>query len=130
MISIRPLISNFSSPLSSFWGPFWACRLQLVSISLHVPPFLSSAKFEYLSPFSFSLIFILWSTGTPKSTIVQVTFSVYYQLVCNIILIMFIRMYQVILFTPVEVAHKISQVERKEKISRPTVPYLSKHFNL
>ena len=65
MISSHPPISNSSSPLSKALG--------IVSFMLQC--FFSSLVWSnYLALFLHSLIFILWSTRTAKSTIRQVLF--------------------------------------------------------
>ncbi len=72
MVYTRPPTSKSSSPFNS----------PLVSVAnwydchLHVPQFFfnSLARSRYLSFFSLSFSFILWSTGTAKSTILQVLF--------------------------------------------------------
>ena len=70
-----PLIPESSSRL---WGWFRAHQLQLVSPSLScsivVVFFNSLTRSKYLSLFSFSFNFTLWSAGTVKSTIWQVFF--------------------------------------------------------
>ena len=74
-------ILSFPVPLLSIWGLFCAHQLQLVSPSPSYPKFFwygsfcfvlrSLARSMYLSLFSLSFIFTLWSTGTARSTIWQ-----------------------------------------------------------
>ena len=74
MISIRPLISK---SLSLRTNPLLTVLNVPITIGITVTfmfhSFFSSlARSSYLSLFSLSFSFILWSTGTPKSTIKQV----------------------------------------------------------
>ena len=66
MVSIRPLISKSYGPFSK----------PLVTVpNAPITKFFNSlARSRYLSFFSYSFSFILWSTRTAKSTIVQVLF--------------------------------------------------------
>ena len=76
MVSTRPLISKSSSPVPILWRPCRVRRLQLVSPSLSCSAifFSSLARSQYLSHFSLSFSFILWSAGTTKTTIRQIVF--------------------------------------------------------
>ena len=76
MVSARPLISKSSSPFSKLLGIIPSISITNgITITFMFNSFLSSlARFKYLSLFSFSLVFTLWSTETEKSTRQQVTF--------------------------------------------------------
>ena len=69
MILILLLIFNSSTLLSKPLGMFQGQQQQLVSPSLLCP-----TSFSFLFIFSFSVIFILWSARTEKSTSRQVLF--------------------------------------------------------
>ena len=76
MVSTRPPTSKFSRPVSN---PLFTVQNAPVTIGMIVTCmfhsfFNSLAKSRYLSFFSHSLSFILWSVGTAKSTILQVLF--------------------------------------------------------
>ena len=76
MVSTRPLISKSSSPCTN---PFVTVPRALITIGIIVTFmfhsfFNSLARSRYLSVFSHSFIFILWSAWTAKSTILQVFF--------------------------------------------------------
>ena len=67
MVSIRPLISNFSSPLSKPLGTVPSEPITIgITVTLMFPSiffFISLSKSKYLFLFSFSLIFALCSVG-------------------------------------------------------------------
>ena len=68
MMSIRPLISNcFSKPLGTVLSMLITIG---ITVKPHVPQFLfrSLTSSKFLSIFSLSVIFALWSTVTEKST--------------------------------------------------------------
>ena len=74
MISSYSLISKFPVPLPVIQGLFPVYQLHLVSLSpscsiVFLFFFSSLARSRYLSLFSLSSNFILWSTGMAKSTI-------------------------------------------------------------
>ena len=76
MVSIRPPTSKSSSPFSN---PLVTVPNALITIGIIVTCmfhsfFNSLARSRYLSFFSHSFSFILWSAGTAKSTILQVLF--------------------------------------------------------
>ena len=76
MVSTRPLTSKSSSPFSN---PLVTVPRALITIGIIVTCmfhsfFNSLAKSRYLSFFSHSFSFILWSAGTAKSTILRVLF--------------------------------------------------------
>ena len=76
MVSSRPLISKSSSPFSNPLvtvpnAPITSGKI--VTCMFH-SFFNSLARSRYLSFFSHSFSFILWSAGTAKSTILQVLF--------------------------------------------------------
>ena len=76
MVSSRPPTSKSSSPFSN---PLVAVPNAPITIGIIVTCmfhifFFSRARSRYLSFFSYSFSFILWSAGTAKSTILQVLF--------------------------------------------------------
>ena len=76
MVSTRPLTSKSSSHFSN---PLVTVLYASITIDIIVTYtfhsfFSSLARLKYLSFFSHSFSFILWSTGTAKSTILQVLF--------------------------------------------------------
>ena len=74
MVAIRPPISNPSSPFSKPLGTVPSVPITIsITVTFTFHRFLSSLlNSQYLSLFSLSLIFTLWSAGTPKSIIKQV----------------------------------------------------------
>ena len=69
MILILPLISNSASSLLSPWGLFQLHQLLLVSLSPYSTAFFRTlVGSKYLSIFSISFIFTLWSMGIATST--------------------------------------------------------------
>ena len=77
MVSTRPPTSKSSSPFSN---PFVTVPNIPITIGIIITCmfhsfFNSLARSRYLSFFSHSFSFILWSAGTAKSTILQVLFS-------------------------------------------------------
>ena len=80
MISTRPLISESPSPCSN---PLVTVPIALITIGIVVTFmfhsfFNSLARFRFLSLFSHSFNFTLWSAGTAKSTILQVLFFLFF----------------------------------------------------
>ena len=80
MVTARPLTSKSSSP---FNNPFVSVPKAPSTIGIIVTfmfhSFVNSlAKLRYLSFFSYSFSFILWSAGTAKSTILQVLFFFFF----------------------------------------------------
>ena len=76
MVSIRPPISNLSSPLTKSLGTVTRAPITIgITVILILPRFLSSFArskyFSFFSFFSFSLIFTRWSSRTANSTIRQ-----------------------------------------------------------
>ena len=76
MVSTRPQTSNSSSP---FNNPLVTVPKEPITIGIIVTFmfhifFYSLARSRYLSFFSHSFSFILWSSGTAKSTIFQILF--------------------------------------------------------
>ena len=74
MVSTRPVISKFSSPCTN---PLLTVPREPITIGVSVTFmfrsfFNSLARSRYLSFFSLSFNFTLWSAGTAKSTILQV----------------------------------------------------------
>ena len=75
MVSIRPLISKFFGP---FINPLVTITIGInVSFMFH-SFFNSLVRSRYLSFFSFSFNFTLWSAGTGKSLILQVIFFCFF----------------------------------------------------
>ena len=82
MVSTRPSISEPSSP---FCNPLVTVPKAPITIGIIVTFifhsfFNSLARSRYLSLFSHSFSFILWSAGTAKSTILQIFFSFFFLL--------------------------------------------------
>ena len=80
MISTRPLLSKSSSP---FNNPLVTKPKASIKIGIIVPFMFHSffnflARLRYLSFFSHSFGFILWSAGTAKSTILKILFYFYW----------------------------------------------------
>ena len=77
MVSTCPPTSNSSSPFSNplVTVPNAPITIGIIFTCLFHSFFQFPSKIEYLSFFSYSFSFILWSTGTAKSTILQVLFS-------------------------------------------------------
>ena len=72
IVSNRPLTSKSSSPLVIVPKALITIGT-IVTFMFHIV-FNSLARSKYLSFFSFSFRFILWSAGTAKSTILQILF--------------------------------------------------------
>ena len=82
MVSTRPPTSKSSSPFSNplVTVPNAPITIGIIVTCMFHSFFSSLARSRYLSFFSHSFCFILWSAGTAKSTILQVLFffSYYY----------------------------------------------------
>ena len=80
MVTIFLLISISSSPLTKLLGivPSTPSKISIIIIFMFHSLFSSLAMSKNLSPFSFSLVFTLWSARTVKSTIRQVLFFFFY----------------------------------------------------
>ena len=76
MVSTRPPISKSSSPFSNplVTVPNAPITIGIIFTCMFHSFFSSLARSRYLSFFSLSFCFILWSTGTAKSTILHVLF--------------------------------------------------------
>ena len=76
MVSTRPLTSKSSSPFSNplVTVPNAPITISMIVTCMFHSFFNSLARSRYLSFFSHSFSFILWSAGTAKSTILQVLF--------------------------------------------------------
>ena len=76
MVSTRPPTSKSSSPLSNplVTVPNAPITIGIIVTCMFHSFFNSQARSRYLSFFSESFSFILWSAGTAKSTILQVLF--------------------------------------------------------
>ena len=76
MVSTRPPISKSSSPFSNplVTVPNAPITIVIIVTFMFHSFFNSLARSRYLSFFSHSFSFILWSAGTAKSTILQVLF--------------------------------------------------------
>ena len=77
MVSTRPPTSKYSSPFSNplVTVPNAPITIGIIVTCMFHSFFNSLARSRYLSLFSHSFSFILWSAGTTKSTILQVLFS-------------------------------------------------------
>ena len=80
MISTRPPTSKSSSPLSNtlLTVPNAPITIGIIVTCMFLIFFNSLAKARYLSFFSHSFSFILWSSGTAKSTILQILFFFFF----------------------------------------------------
>ena len=80
MVSTRPLTSKSSSPFSNplVTVPNAPITIGIIVTCMFHGFFNSLARSMYLSFFSNSFSFILWSAGTAKSTILQALFYYYY----------------------------------------------------
>ena len=78
MVSTRPPTSNSSSPFSNplVTVPNAPITIDIIVTSMFHSFFNSLARSRYLSVFSHSFSFILWSAGTAKSTILQILFII------------------------------------------------------
>ena len=77
IVSTRPPTSKSSSPFSNPLVTVWKAPITisiLVTFMFNSFFFNSLARSRYLSFFSYSLCFILWSAGTAKSTILKILF--------------------------------------------------------
>ena len=76
MVSTRPLTSMSSTPFSNplVTVPNAPIKISIIVTWMFYNFFNSLARSRYLSFFSHSFSFILWSAGTAKSTILQVLF--------------------------------------------------------
>ena len=76
MVSTRPPTSKSSSPFSNplVTVPNAPIAIGIIFTCMFHRIFSSLARSRYLSFFSLSFCFILWSAGTAKSTILQVLF--------------------------------------------------------
>ena len=76
MVSTRPPTSKSSCPFSNpvVTVPNAPITVGIIVTFLFHSFFNSLARSKYLSSFSYSFSFILWSAGTAKSTILQVLF--------------------------------------------------------
>ena len=76
MVSTRPPTSKSSSPFSNplVMVPNAAITIGIIVICMFHSFFNSLAWSRYLSFFSYSFSFILWSAGTTNSTILQVLY--------------------------------------------------------
>ena len=74
MVSTHPPTSKSSSPFSNPWvtAPKAPITIGVIVTCMFHSFFNSLARSRYLSFFSHSFSFILWSAGTAKSTILQV----------------------------------------------------------
>ena len=82
MVSTRPPTSKSSSPFSNplVTVPNAPITIGIIVICMFHNFFSSLARSRYLSFFSHSFSFILWSAGTEKSTILQVLFFFFFLL--------------------------------------------------
>ena len=82
IVSTRPLTSKSSVPFNNplIIVPNAPITIGTIVTFMFHSFFNSLARSRYLSFFSLSFIFILWSAGTPKSTILQILFFFYWLL--------------------------------------------------
>ena len=80
MVSTRPPTSKSSSPFNNplVTVPKAPITIGIIVIFMFHSFFNSLARSRYLSFFSLSFRFILWSAGTAKSSILQVLFSLFF----------------------------------------------------
>ena len=80
MVSSRPATSKSSSPFSNHLVtvPNAPITIGIIITCMFHSFFNSLARSRYLSFFSHSFSFILWSAGTAKSTILQVLFFFFF----------------------------------------------------
>ena len=80
MVSTHPLIFKSSSPYNNplVKVPKAPIRISIIVTFMFHSFFYSLARSRYLSFFSFSFNFILWSAGTAKSTILQICFFFFF----------------------------------------------------
>ena len=71
MVSVCPLISKCSSPFTKHLGIVPSARIGITVTFMFHTFFSSQARSKYLSFFSLSFIFTLWSASTEKYTIRQ-----------------------------------------------------------
>ena len=86
IVSTRPFNSKSSSPFTnpSVTVPRAPIRIgKTITFMFHVFLFHSLAKFRYLFSFSLSFNFILWSSGTAKSKILEVLFFLWLTILCS-----------------------------------------------
>ena len=78
MVSTHPPASKFSSPFNNplVTVPKAPITIGIIVIFIFLNFFNSLAKSRYLSFFSHSFSFILWSARTAKSTILQILFNI------------------------------------------------------
>ena len=79
MVSTRPPTSKSTSPFSNplLTVPNALIAIGIIVTSMFYSSFNSVARQRYLSFFSHSFGFILWSAGTAKSTILQILFFLF-----------------------------------------------------
>ena len=95
IVSTRPPTSNFSSPFSHplVIVPNAPITISTIVTCMFHSCFNSLARSIYLSFFSYSSSFILWSAGTAKSTILQVLFFLFIIIIIIIIIEIFTLRY-------------------------------------
>ena len=83
MVSTRPLTSKSSSPFSNplVTVPNAPITIGIIVTFMFHSFFNSLARSKYLSIFSHSFSFILWSAGTAKSTILQILFFFFFLII-------------------------------------------------
>ena len=80
IVSTHPLISQSSNPLINHLliVPRASITIGIIATFMQKSFFNSQARFTYLSFFSLSFNFTLWSAGSTKSTILQVLFFFFF----------------------------------------------------
>ena len=80
MVSTRPPTSKSSRLINNLLVTVPKASITIgIIVTFMLPSFFNSlARSRYVSLFSYSFSFILWSTGTEKSTVLQIFFSFFF----------------------------------------------------
>ena len=110
MVSTRPPTSKSSSPFNNplVTVPKAPITIGVIVTFMFHSFFNSLARSRYLSLFSHSFSFILWSAGTAKSTILQIFFFFCWLLLLLLLLLLFLFVF-VLIDTLEAVAREIHQ---------------------
>ena len=100
IVSTRPLTSKSSRPFNNplVTVPNAPITIGTIVTSMFHSFFNSLSRPRYLSFFSLSFRFILWSARTAKSTILQILFLYYYYYYCCLFLFFYSQLFLVIVF--------------------------------